>query len=112
MLVKNNSKRVITINFKESRVKIVPTRTATITAAQSDEIKDDVVCKALFKGGDLIEVKEKDALTKDIAEYFSIKELGDYYNIKELKEYTKSIEVDGYSNMDKDALLDAIKGEE
>ena len=112
MLIRNNSKRVITINFKNSRVKIVPTRTMQVTQTQMNEIKDDIVVQAWFKDGDLKEVEEKDPLTKEIAEYYSVDELSNTYNIKELREYAKSIEVEGYSNMDKDDLLDAIKGEE
>ncbi|MEA3330612.1 MAG: Rho termination factor N-terminal domain-containing protein [Campylobacterota bacterium] len=112
MFIKNESKRVISFRLKKRRVKIIPTRTVSITDSEKKEIENNKVVLAWFKDKDLVEVTEKATLTSELVMYSSTEELSENYGIRELQAYAKENGIEGYSNLDKDALIELLKNSE
>ena len=109
MYLKNNAARLITISLKGKTIKLIPSKSIELSAKEYDEVKNNKVFKAWLKDGDIKEVEVKDPLNADMFRNNPIEKIGNFYNIKELKEFAKSIELQGYTNLGKDELLEAIK---
>lgn len=117
MNIENKSARLITLVLAKKEYKIIPTHSVEITNEEFAEVKADKVMNSWLESEDLVanevaaKKSDKAPLTDEVVENSDIVDLDATYNIKELKAYAKSKEIDGYSNMNKIELLEAIKPE-